>query len=43
MEKNQDSETFRYTYSAKQQEEIQSLRHQLRDILGAALSGKEAN
>ncbi|EAA6195705.1 N-6 DNA methylase [Salmonella sp. AM017] len=28
---------------AKQQEEIQTLRHQLRDILGAALSGKEAN
>lgn len=28
---------------AKQQEAIQTLRHQLRDILGAALSGKEAN
>lgn len=28
---------------AKQQQEIQTLRHQLRDILGAALSGKEAN
>ncbi|EAO8387674.1 N-6 DNA methylase [Salmonella enterica subsp. enterica serovar Thompson] len=28
---------------AKQQEEIQTLRHQLRDILGAALSGKETN
>lgn len=28
---------------AKQQHEIQTLRHQLRDILGTALSGKEAN
>lgn len=28
---------------AKQQEAIQTLRHQLRDILGAALSGKETN
>lgn len=27
----------------KQQEEIQNLRNQLRDILGAALSGKEVN
>ena len=26
MEKNQDSETFRYTYSAKQQEEINKIR-----------------
>lgn len=28
---------------AKQQAEIQTLRNQLRDILGAALSGKEVN
>ncbi|EPF4549046.1 N-6 DNA methylase, partial [Klebsiella aerogenes] len=31
------------TQYAKQQEAIQTLRHQLRDILGTALSGKEAN